>query len=63
LNLGYIQGSHPSKPAISKTFLRPFKTELPRNQDPIDKIWKNLEKSGRGKANQRIWNDVPTAPE
>jgi hypothetical protein len=41
-----------------------FKTELPRNQDPIDKIWKNFdEASGRRRANQRIWNDVPTAPE
>jgi hypothetical protein len=39
-----------------------FKTELPRNQDPIDKIWTNFA-SGRQKANQGIWNDVPTAPE
>jgi hypothetical protein len=49
--------SPPSKPANFKTFLRPF-------QDPIDKIWTNFdETSGRRKANQRIWNDVPTAPE
>jgi hypothetical protein len=49
----FIQGSHPSKPTN-------FKTELPRNQDPIDKIWTNFDKaSGRQKANQRIYNDVP----
>jgi hypothetical protein len=41
-----------------------FKTELLRNQDPIDKIWTNFDEAlGRRKANQRIWNDVPTAPE
>jgi hypothetical protein len=41
-----------------------FKTELLRNQDPIDKIWTNFDEgSDRRKANQRIWNDVPTAPE
>jgi hypothetical protein len=48
----------------SSQFQDLFKTELPRNQDLIDKIWTNFdEASGRQKANQGIWNDVPTAPE
>jgi hypothetical protein len=60
-NTGINTGFPPFK---ASQFQDLFKTELPRYQDPIDKILKKYyEASGRRKANQTIWNDVPTAPE